>query len=271
MSPASRPIISEAIVKQSPAQGPGRGNLPSVRKRKESAVSDQSNWSNIGQSGMPPATIISTSSRPRVRAYNSYPLQYRTYEGASVSTISDSGPGVALSVAGGPRYSRADPCKIPSQERRTRAKRAMSSHYPRRTYPDSKTNTSEAHVKEPRVVDRDVRRQSDSQHRHSHRRSEKEAGREGERVRVYRVHRTSEGERDRSRSSTLRRSTTTAGKASKRRHERQRTEDGEVRRRHSERRPSHHEEKVQTSLRHEKRSIADHVPKSTRDRAPVTR
>ena len=221
---------------------------------------------------MPLVTIISTSShRPRIQAYNSYPLPYQTYEGTSVSTISDSSPGVEKSVAVGPRYFRADPCENPPQERRTRAKRAMSSHYPRRTYSDSKSKTREAYVKEPRVVDRDVRRKSDSEHRHSHRRSDKEDGREGERVRVYRVHRTREGERDRSRSSTLRRSTTNAGEASRTRHERQRTEDGELRRRRSERRPSHHEDKVHTSLRHEKRSIADHVPKSTRDRAPVTR
>ena len=220
---------------------------------------------------MPLATLISTSSRPRIQAYNSYPLQYQTYEDASVSTISDSSPGVQKSVAGRPRYFRTDPCENPTRERYSRAKRAMSSHYPRRTYSDSKSKTRETSVKEPRVVDRDVRRKSDSEHRHSHRRSEKEDGREGERVLVYRVHRTSEGERDRSRSSTLRRSTTNAGEASKRRPERQRTEDGELRRRRSERRPSHHEEKVHTSLRREKRSIADHVPKSTGDRAPVTR
>lgn len=221
---------------------------------------------------MPVATIISTSShRPRIQAYNSYPLQYQTYEDASVSTISDSSPGVEKSVVGGPRYFRSDPCENPLQRGCSRAKRAMSSHYPRRTYSDSKSKTKETYVKEPKVVDRDVRRKSDSEHRHSHRRSEKEDEQEGERVRVYRVHRTSEGERDRSRSNTLRRSTTNAGEASRTRHERQRTEDREPRKRHSERRSSHHDEKGHTLLRHEKRSIADHVPKSTRDRASVTR
>ena len=221
---------------------------------------------------MPVATVISTSShRPRIRAHNSYPLHYPTYEDASVSTISDSSPGVEKPVTGGPRYFRADPYENPPQERCSRAKRAMSSQYPRRTYSDSKSKTRETYVKEPRVVDRDVRRKSDSEHRHSHRKSEKEDGREGERVHVYRVHRTSEGGRDRSRSGTLRRSTTNAGEASRTRHERQRTEDREPRKRHSERRSSHHDEKGHTSLRHEKRSIADHVPKSTRDRASVTR
>ena len=220
---------------------------------------------------MPLATIVATSShRPRIQAYNSYPLQYQTYEGASVSTISDSSPGVEKSVAGGTKYFRADLCEY-SLQRGSRSKRAMSSHYPRRTYSDSKSKTRETYVKEPKVVDRDARRKSDSEHRHSHRRSEKEDGQEGERVRVHRVHRTSEGERDRSRSSTLRRSTTNAGEASRTRHERQRTEDREPRKRHSERRSSHHDEKGHTLLRHEKRSIADHGPKSTRDRASVTR
>ena len=221
---------------------------------------------------MPVATIISTSShRPRIQAYNSYPSQSHTYEGAPVFTISYSSPGVGKSVAGGPRYFRADPCENSLQRGYSRAKRAMSSHYPRRTYSDSKPKTRETHGKEPRVVDRDVRRKSDSEHRHSHRRSEKEDGQEGERVRVYKVHRKSEGERDRSRSSTLRRSTTNAGEAGRTRHEGQRAEDREPRKRHSERRSSHHDEKGHTSLRHEKRSIADHVPKSTRDRAAVTR
>lgn len=267
----SFPIIHEAVVKPSP--DPGRGNLPSIRKRKALGASDQSNWLNIEQSGMPLATIISTSPshRPRLHTYSSYPLQYQTYEGTSVSTISDFSPGVEKSVTRGPRYFRVDPRISPPQERRSSAKRAMSSHHPRRTHSDSKSKTKETHGKEPRVVDRDVRRKSDSEHRHSHRRSEKEDAREGGGVRVHRVHRTSEGERDRSRSSTVRRSTTNAGEAGKRRHERQRTEDGEMRRKHSERRPSHHEEKVSTSLRHEKRSIADHVPKSPGDRAPVTR
>ena len=218
------------------------------------------------------ATIISTSShRPRIRAYSSYPLRYHTYEGASVSTISDSSPGLEKLFAGGLRYFRANRGENPQQERCSRAKRAMSSDHPRRTYSDAKSKTRETYVKEPRVVDRDVRRKSDSEHRHSHRRSEKEDGREGEGVRVYRVHRTSEGERDRSRSNTVRRSTTNAREASRTRHERPRTEDKELRKRHSERRSSHHDEKGHTSLRHEKRSIADHVPKSPKDRPSVTK
>ena len=265
----SCPIIPEAVLKQNFDQGVAIFLL--FGEEKALKDSDQSNWLNVGQSGMPLATTISTPShRPRIPAYNPYPLKYQTYEGASVSTISVSSPGVEKSVAGG-RYFRADPCENPLKRGCSRVKRAMSSHYPRQTYSDSRTKTGEAHVKETRVVDRDVRRKSDSEHRHSHRTSEKEDAQEGERVRVYRVHRKSEGERDRSRSSILRRSTTNAGEASKTRHERQRTEDREPRKRHSERRSSHHDEKGHTSLRHEKRSIADHVPKSTRDRASVTR
>ena len=254
---------------------PGRGNLSSVRKITAPGASDQSNWSTIGQSGMPlatGATIISTSShRPRVRAYSSYPLRYHTYEGASVSTISVPSPGLEKLFAGRLRYFRANPREKPQQERCLRVKRAMSSDHPRRTHSDSKSKTRETYVKEPRVVDRDARRKSDSEHRHSHRRSEKESGRESEGVRVYTVHRTSEGERDRSRSNTVRRSTTNAGEASRTKHERQRTEDKEPRKRHSERRSSHHDEKGHTSLRHEKRSIADHVPKSPKERPSVTK
>ena len=159
----------------------------------------------------------------------------------------------------------------PSQEHRSRAKGAMTSQYPRRTYSDSRPSAKETYVKESRAVVREVRRKSDSEHRHHHRRSEKEDARESEGVRVYRAHRKSEGEADRSRYSTLRRSTTSTREASRTRHERQRTEDRELRRRHSERRQSHHEEKVHTPLRREKRSIADHGPKSTRGPGPVTR
>ena len=147
----------------------------------------------------------------------------------------------------------------------------MTSHYPRRTYSDSKTYARETQVKEPRVVVKEVRRRSDSIHRHHHRRSEKDDAREGERVHVYRAHRRSEGEAEQPRPSALRRSTTNTAEASRTKHERQRTGDGELRRKHSERRPSHREEKTHTPLRHEKRSIADHVPKSNRDRAPITR
>ena len=159
----------------------------------------------------------------------------------------------------------------PSEGRRIRAKGAMTSHTPRRTYSDSKTNTKETFVREPRVVVRDVRRKSDSEHRHRHRRSEKEDAREDETVYVYKAHRKSEGEADRSRPSTIRRSTTNAGEASRTRHERQHTGDRVSQRRYSERRPSHREEKARTSLRREKRSINDHVPKSTRARPPVMR
>ncbi|KAL9066805.1 MAG: hypothetical protein Q9161_007311 [Pseudevernia consocians] len=146
----------------------------------------------------------------------------------------------------------------------------MTSHTPRRTYSDSKASAKETYAKEPRVVTREVRRKSDSEHRHHHRRSEQKDAREGEGVHVYKV-RKNEGEVDRSRPSTRRRSTTTAGEASRTRHERQRTDDRKPQRRHSERRPSQHEEKAHTPLRREKRSIADFVPKSTRERVPVTR
>lgn len=166
---------------------------------------------------------------------------------------------------------RAEARKGSGEERRLRAKGAMTSRTPRRTYSHSKINAKETYVEEPRVVVREVRRKSDSEHRHHHRRSEKEDAREDDRVHVYKAHRECEGEADRSRLSTLRRSTTNAGEASRTRHERQRKGDREPRTRHSERRMSHHEQIVHTPLRREKRSIADHATKSTRDRAPITR
>ena len=126
-------------------------------------------------------------------------------------------------------------------------------------------------MKEPRVVVRDVRRKSDSEYRHHHHRSDREGAKEGERVYAYRVYRKSEGEADRSRPSTLRRSGADTGEASRIRHERQRAGDRESQRRHSERRASHQEDRVHNPLRHEKRSIADYAPKSTKDRTPITR
>ncbi|KAF6221675.1 hypothetical protein HO133_001643 [Letharia lupina] len=219
---------------------------------------------------MPVATTISTPSHHhhRTQVYPSHSLRYQAYEGGPKSTVSDSSQSV---VVGGLRRVLAGACKSPSEERRLRAKGAMTSHTPRRTYSDSKTNAKETYGKEPRVAVREVRRKSDSEHRHHHRRSEKEDAREGERVYVYKAQKKSEGEADRSRPSSLRRSTTNAGEASRTRHERQRTGDRELQTRHSERRPPHHEEKTHTPLRREKRSIADYVPKSTRDKAPVTR
>lgn len=147
----------------------------------------------------------------------------------------------------------------------------MTSHTSRRTFADSKINAKETYVKEPRVVVREVLRRSDSEHRKRHRRSEKEKAREDDSVHLYKTHKRYDDEADRSRPSTRRRSTTNVGEASRTRHERQRTEDRDLPRRHSERRPSYREEKVHTPLRREKRSILDHVPNSTRDRAPITR
>ena len=163
---------------------------------------------------------------------------------------------------GVPRRIRAEACGNLGEGRRSRAKGAMTSHTPRRTYSDSK---------EPRVVVREVRRKSDSEHRKHHHRSEKEDARGDDRFYVHKAHKRSEAEADRSRPSTRRRSITNVGEASRTRHERQRTEDRELQRRHSERRSSYREEKVHTPLRREKRSIVDHVPKSTRDRAPINR
>ena len=221
---------------------------------------------------MPVATTISISSHHRRnRAYSSHHLRQQAHEGSSDSTLSDSSEGVQPLSKGALRPVRAEACNNPSEERRSRARGAMTSHAPRRTYSDLKTNTKETYVQEPRVIIREVRRKSDSEHRRHHRRSEKEDERGGERVYVHRAQRKSEGEVDRSRPSTLRRSTTNAGEASRTKHERQRTGDRELPRRHSERRPSHHEEKVHAPLRREQRSIADHVPKSTRDQAPIAR
>ena len=212
---------------------------------------------------MPGATTISTFSRHHgTQAYDSRTLPYQAYEGTSSSTVSDSSEGVENIVVGGPRSIRAETCENLPEGRRSRAKRAMTSHTPRRTYSESK---------EPRVVVREVRRKSDSEHRKHHRRSEKDDAREDDGVYVYKAHKRSEAETHRSRPSTRRRSTTNVGEASRTRPERQRTEDRDLRRRHSERKPSHREEKVHTPLRREKRSIVDHVPKSTRDRAPITR
>lgn len=213
---------------------------------------------------MPGATTISTSSHhPRTQIYRSHPLRYQVHENAPISTVSDSSEGVENIVVGGPRRIRAEACGNLPEGRRSRAKGAMTSHTPRRTYSDAK---------EPRVVVREVRRKSDSsEHRKHHRRSEKEDAKADDRVYVHKTHKRSEAEADRSRPSNRRRSTTNAGEASRTRYERQRTEDRDVQRRHSERKPSHREEKVHTPLRREKRSIVDHVPKSTRDRAPITR
>lgn len=223
---------------------------------------------------MPVATITSTSSlhHRRTQVYSSHSLNNRAYESASDLTVSD--PSQSVEVVGGQRRLCAKVHKNPPEELRSRAKGAMTSHYPRRSHSDSKTTTKETRVKEPEVVVREVRRESDWEHRHHHRKSEKRDARDGERDHVYKTRRKSDEEADRSRPSNLRRSTTNAGGVSRTRHERQRAEDRldrEMRRRHSERRRSHHEEKVHTPLRHEKRSIADHAPKTTRDRAPVTR
>ena len=223
---------------------------------------------------MPANTIFSTSSHHhhRIHLHGSHSLKYRVNEDTSDSTVSESTYGVQNLVVGGQRQRRVRPevREIPLKESRSRVKRAMTSPYSRRTYSESKTNAKETYVKEPRVVTREVRRKSDSENRHHHRKPEEKA--KEERVYAYKTHRKSEGEADRSRpTSTLRRSTTNAGEASKTKHERPRTADRESRRRHSERRTSHNEEKAHTPLRHEKRSIADHVPKSTRDRAPITR
>ena len=222
----------------------------------------------FGQLSMPVNTILPTSSHHhhRIQLSDSHPLRYRLDEDSSNSTVSDSSYGVETLIVGGQRRVRAVFRETPLKESRSRAKRAMTSPYPRRTYSESKTNTKETYVKEPRVVTREVRRKSDSEHRHHHRKPEEKV--REERVSTHRTQRKSEGEVDRSKPITLRRSTTNAGEASKTRHERPRTADRE---RHSERRPYHHEEKVRTPLRHEKRSIADHTPTSTRDRAPTTR
>ncbi|KAM0806003.1 hypothetical protein BDR22DRAFT_194743 [Usnea florida] len=147
----------------------------------------------------------------------------------------------------------------------------MTSHASRRTYSTLKPDARETLVKEPIVLVREVRRKSDSEHRHHHRRSEKENPKEGERVYVYKLHQTREEEADRSRPSTARRSTTNVGEVSRTRHEKQRIKDRESQRKYSERRTSQYQEKVHAPLRRESRSIADHAPKSSRDRAPVTR
>ena len=216
-------------------------------------------------------TILSTSSHHhhRTQTHGAHPLKDWTDEDSLNSIVSDSTDGVENFVAGGQRRARAEVREIPLKGSHSRAKRAMTPPYSRRRYSESRTNAKETCVKEPRVVTREVRRRSDSESRHQRRQSEEKA--REERVYAHQTRRQSVGEVDRSRSSTLRRSTTNAGEASKTRHERPRTEDREVRRKHSERRPSYHEENLHTPLRHEKRSIAEHVPKSTRDRAPTTR
>ena len=232
-----------------------------------------SNHSSFGQPSMPVATRISTSSHHHhyTQAYGPHSLRHQAYEGVSDSAVSDSSKGVEKIVVGGLRRVGAESCKNPSAERRSRAKGAMTSHTPRRTHSDSKSRAKETYAKEPRVVVREFRRKSETEHRHHRRRSEREDEKEGERVYVYKAHKKSEGRADRSRPTTLRRSTTNAGEATRTRYVRPRTGDAELPRRHSERRSSHHEENVHTSLRREKRSIADHVPQSTKDRAPVTR
>ncbi len=221
---------------------------------------------------MPVATTISTSSHHhRSQAYGSHSLPYQAYEGDSTSTLSDSSEGVKTFPVADLRRVRAEACEKLPEERRLRAKRAMTPHTPRRSYSDSKANAKDRYAKEPRVVVQELRRSGSEHRHHHHRRYEREDEREGERVYVYKAHKKNEGEVDRFRPSTRRRSTTIAGEASGKRHERLRTGDRELQRRHSERRPSHHEEKVHTPLRREKRSIADYTPKSTRERASATR
>ena len=218
-------------------------------------------------------TIYTSSHHRRQRNPNpfSQPLRYQTYQGYSSSTISDTREGVERLVTRGLGRVRAEARRNPVEERRSNYKGAMTSHASRRTYSTLKTGARETLVKEPRVLVREVRRRSDSEHRHHHRRSEKEDAKEGERVYVYKVHKTREEEADRSRPSTARRSTANAGEVSRTRHEKQRTGDRELQRKHSERKTPHYQEKVPAPLRRESRSIADHAPKSSRDRAPVTR
>ena len=223
---------------------------------------------------MPPAATISTPSHhPRRSQFDgSYSLKYQVYEDSSTSTVSDPSQGVRkLAAVGAQRRVRAGVCENPPEERHSRGKGAMNPPGPRRTYSHSRTSLKETYAKEPRVVVREVRRKSDSEHRRHHRRYERDDAKEVEKVYVYRTRRKSEEETDRSRPSVSRRSTTNAGEASRTRHERQRTDDRELPRRRSERRPSYQEDRVHTTLRHEKRSIADHVPKSARGRAPITR
>ena len=218
-------------------------------------------------------TIYTSSHHRRQRKPNpvSQPLRYQKFQGHSSSTISDTREGVERLVARGLRRVRAEARANPVEERRSNSKGAMTSHASRRTYSTLKPDARETLVKEPIVLVREVRRRSDSEHRHHHRRSEKENPKEGERVYVYKVHKTREEEADRSRPSTARRSTTNAGEVSRTRHEKQRIRDRESQRKHSERETSQYQEKVHAPLRRESRSIADHAPKSSRDRAPVTR
>ena len=221
---------------------------------------------------MPVATRISTAlHHPRTHSLSSHISSYQVYENQSDSTVSGSSEGVERTDVAVLRRGRAGNCEDHPDQRRSRAKRAMTSHTPRRTYSHSLKHANETYGKEPRVVVREVRRTSNSEHRHHHRKSEREDQREDGNVHVYKAHKKTEGEADRSRPSTLRRSKTDAGDASRTRTERRRTGDTEPPRRHSERRLSHHEERVHTPLRREKRSIVDNVPKSTRDRPPVTR
>ena len=242
--------------------------------RSEEKTLKASNHSSFGQLSMPVATRISTSSHHqhcRAQTYASHSLPHQAHQGLSDSTSSDSSEGVEELFVGGLRRVGAESCQNPSEERRSRAQEAMTSSTPRIFHSHSKINAKETYVKGPRVVVRDVRRKSETERRHHRRRSEREDEKEGERVHVYKAHKKSEVEADHSRPGTLRRSTTNAGEAIRTKNERLRTGDAEIPRRHSERRPSHYEETVHTSLRREKRSIADHVPKSTRDRVPLTR
>lgn len=222
---------------------------------------------------MPVATKNSSSSHQfhhRTQVYDPYPLRYQVYECGSNSTLSVSSEGVEKHVVGGLRRVRAKATKNSPEEPRSRDLGAMTSHPPRRTYSESRKHAKEVYGKEPGVVIREVRRKSDSEHRHHHRRCEKEDTRDGK-VYVSKAHRKSEGEADRSRPNDIRRSTTNAGESSRTKHERHRTGDRELQRKCSEKRPSRHEEKVHTSLRREQRSIANLIPKDTRGRAPVTR
>jgi len=213
----------------------------------------------------------SSALRHRTQPSRSYPLGPQADEDDSETPVSEYSDGVRGSAVDPiPRVSR----KYPVEHCRE-TNRRMPSDTSRRRQSEGKRRSSKEPTVEVREV-REVHRKGGSERRHSEQRATRKE--DGEVVYVYKTHRTrKEEEEDRPRTTVKRRSTTT-GEASRTRHERsykdressrRYVEEREPLRRHSERRASRQDERP--PLRREKRSISDNVPRSTRDRAPITR
>jgi len=216
-------------------------------------------------------TRVSPSAvRHRTQRSRSYPLGPQADEDDPETTVSEHSYHVrGPTVDREPRVPRKPPA-----ERRTEANRKMSSDPSRRRQSESKQSSLKKPTAEVREA-REIHRKGGSERRDSQHKGVRRE--DGEVVYVYKTYKSRKDEDDRSRPAVKRRSTT-SGDASRTRHERSHkdsepskrfVEEREPQRRHSERRSARHDERP--ALRREKRSISDNVPRSTRERAPVTR